>query len=173
MSVNIDNFKSVVKGIQRSTLFEVIVTGAPVIGAFATDNLRFTCKAASVPGSNFGVIEVPYMGRKVKFAGDRTYEEWQTTVIVDNDWEVYKTIYDWHAKMNHPQDNIAVTENMNNNKGTAIIRMLSVTGKSNFAMKLVGFFPHNLQQMDVAWDNNDATADLSVSWSYDYAVRID
>lgn len=169
--MNIDRFKSVVTGIQRATLFEVIITGAPVIGAFATENLRFTCKAASLPSSTFGVIEVPYMGRKIKFAGDRTYAEWQTTVIVDNDWNIYNAIWDWHQAMNHAQENVAISENMNNNKGTAIVRMLSVTGASNFALKLVGFFPHDLQQMDLAWDSNDTTADLNVSWSFDYAVK--
>lgn len=171
--MNIDNFKAVVTGIQRATLYEVIVTGAPVIGAFATENFRFTCKAASLPSSTFGVIEVPYMGRKIKFNGDRTYSEWQTTVIVDNEWEIYKSIWTWHQAMNDAQANVAITENMNNNKGTAIIRMLSNTGASNFAIKLVGFFPHDLQQMDVAWDSNDTTADLNVSWSFDYALKVD
>lgn len=172
MSMNIDEFKAHVSGIQRATLFEVIVTGPTIIGAFATQNFRFTCKAASVPSSVLGVIEVPYMGRKVKVPGDRTYDEWQTTVIVDNEWKIANTIYDWHAKINEPQDNVAVSENMNMYKGTAIIRMLSNTGKVNFAMELRGFWPHNLNQIDVAWDQNDSTTDLPVSWSYDYAIRI-
>lgn len=168
--LNIDTFKSHVTGIQRATLFEVIVTAPTILGSFSQEEFRFTCKSASVPSSTLGVIEVPYMGRKVKFNGDRSYAEWNTTVIVNNEWSTYKNIYNWHTKMNGPQSNVAATGNMNNLKGTAIIRMYSVTGVSNFSMTLNGFWPMDMQQIDVAWDQNDSTTDLNVTWQYDYAI---
>ena len=62
----IDEFRSTVRGIQRATLFDVQVT----FSGFDTANFKFTCKSASIPSSTFGLIEVPFMGRKVKFNGD-------------------------------------------------------------------------------------------------------
>lgn len=170
--MDVDKFKAYVTGIQRATLFEVEVYGGNIVRAFPTTNLKFTCKSASVPSSTFGVIEVPYMGRKIKFNGDRTYEEWQTTVIIDNNWNIYNHIFDWHSAMNDPQKNVALSENMNDNKGTAIVKLLSNAGNVNFAIKLVGFFPHALQPVELGWDQNDTTADLAVSWSFDYALKV-
>lgn len=170
MAFNIDNFKSVVTGIQRPSLFEVVVTGAPIVGTFSTENLMFTCKSAQVPSSTIGIIPVPYMSRKIKFNGDRDYEDWSTTLFVDNDWRVYKDIYNWHVAMNHPQANLATTGNMNNLKGTAIVKMYSQEGRVNLQMKLVGFWPSSAQAVDIAWDNNDSTTDMSVTWQYDYAL---
>lgn len=173
MAFNIDTFRNQVKGIQRATLFEVMV----VFDGFSTNNFMFTCKSASIPSSTFGLIEVPYMGRKIKFNGDRNYQDWNTTVIVDNQWQTYKNIYNWHVRMNDPRNNIADSPNMhrasngniNGHKGTAVIRTYAQDGSVNFAMKLDGFFPYDLQQLDMSWDSTDQTTDLNVTWAYDFA----
>ena len=39
------------------------------------------CKSAALPGSNLGVIEVPFRGRTVKIAGDRTFDTWTATFL--------------------------------------------------------------------------------------------
>ena len=43
----------------------------------------FMCKSANLPSSNVGVIEVPFRGRSVKIAGDRTFDNWSATFIND------------------------------------------------------------------------------------------
>ena len=43
------------------------------------------CKSAALPGSNLGVIEVPFRGRTVKIAGDRTFDTWSATFFNDKD----------------------------------------------------------------------------------------
>ena len=163
----IDEFRSTVRGIQRATLFDVQVTFK---GGFDTANFKFTCKSASIPSSTFGLIEVPFMGRKIKFNGDRNYQDWSTTVIVDNDWKSYKNIYNWHQSMNDPQRNIATSKYMPDFKGTALVTAYAQDGTSNFRIQLDGFFPYDLQQLDMAWDNTDQTTDLNVTWAYDYAI---
>ena len=165
---SIDNFRSEVKGIARSTLFSVSV----IFPNFDTNNFSFTCKAASIPASTFGKIEVPYMGRKVQFVGDRTYQDWNTTVIVDNEWKSYKNIYDWHQKMNDPRLNIAEfgnSYNMNEYKGIAIITAYDQAGHPKLKVKLDGFFPYDMQEVQMDWSNTDTTADLTVVWAYDFA----
>ena len=169
MAFNIDTFRNKVQGIQRATLFEVMVS----FDDFETENFMFTCKAASIPSSTFGLIEVPYMGRKIKFNGDRNYQDWNTTVIVDNGWESYKNIYNWHKKMNDPRDNLANNNSIMAHKGTAIIRTYAQNGEVNFGMKLDGFFPYDLQQLDMGWDSTDQTTDLNVTWAYDFAEMLD
>lgn len=168
---SIDGFRNTVRGIQRASLFnvEVVFTNA---SGFNTSNFQFTCKSASIPSSTFGLIEVPFMGRKVKFNGDRQYQDWTTTVIIDNDWKSYKNIYNWHAAMNDPQSNIAVSKEMPYFKGQAVVTAFAQDGTTNFKMKLDGFFPYDLQQIDMGWENTDQTTDLTVVWAYDYSLML-
>ena len=52
----------------------------------SADDLETTnimCKSAALPGSNLGVIEVPFRGRTVKIAGDRTFDTWTVTFFND------------------------------------------------------------------------------------------
>ena len=51
---------------------------APFGGNLAT----LLVKAANIPASTVGVIEVPYRGRTIKIAGDRTFEPWTVTVLL-------------------------------------------------------------------------------------------
>ena len=51
----------------------------------SADDLETTnimCKSAALPGSNLGVIEVPFRGRTVKIAGDRTFDTWTVTCLL-------------------------------------------------------------------------------------------
>lgn len=166
---SIDNFRNTVRGIQRATLFDVDVVFG---GGFDTANFKFTCKTASIPASTFGKIEVPFMGRKVYFNGDRQYMEWNTTVIVDNDWKSYTNIYNWHQAMNGARNNKATSKYMPDFKGTAVITAYAQDGTPNFAMRLDGFFPVDMQELQMSWDQTDSTADLTVVWSYDFSEVI-
>ena len=43
-------------------------------------------KAAEIPASNLGNIPVPYRGRVLPVAGDRTFDPWTVTIINDTDF---------------------------------------------------------------------------------------
>lgn len=181
--VSIDNFRSYVPGIARSTLFEVVVSFPNTSGASTaagldfTNTFKYTCKAASIPSSTFGKIEVPFMGRKIYYAGDRQYNDWNTTIIVDNDWSVYKDIYNWHMLMNDPRYNVSTgvgrgNYNMNAYKGQAEITAFDQTGAEKLKMRLDGFFPYDMQELTMDWANTDAMTELTVVWAYDFSEII-
>ena len=82
----IDDFKQrLIGGGSRSNLFEVVMNFPEgVVGADVTDielKSRFLIKAAQLPASNVTPIEVPFRGRTLKVAGDRTFDAWTVTVI--------------------------------------------------------------------------------------------
>ena len=87
MSFNINEFKSqLVGGGARPTLFQVQILN-PVLPN-ADFKVPFMVKTAQLPGSTLGTIEVPYFGRNVRYAGDRTFEDWTVTVINDEDFAI-------------------------------------------------------------------------------------
>ena len=65
-------------------------------GTTSLDELtQFMVKAASFPASTIGVVEVPFRGRQLKIAGDRTYEPWSVTVLNDEGFTIRQQMETW------------------------------------------------------------------------------
>ena len=81
----IDSFKSsVVSDFARPNLFQVDLSFPTEVIANATglsDLGKFTVRAANLPSSQMGIVEVPFRGRVLKIAGDRTFEPWTITIM--------------------------------------------------------------------------------------------
>ena len=88
----------------RPTLFQVELTSPfdPELNQIAP----FMIQASSMPGSSIAPIEVPYFGRKVRVAGDRTFEPWSVQVMNDEDFKVRHAIETWHNRINSLSGNL-------------------------------------------------------------------
>ena len=53
------------------------------------------CKPANLPASNVAPIDVPFRGRILKVAGDRTFDPWTITVINDEDFRLRTAFEAW------------------------------------------------------------------------------
>ena len=85
MSFNVNQFRSQMVGDgARPNLFEVSMP-FPIFSApgNASRKLTFMCRASALPGATIGSVTVPYFGRELKFAGNRTFADWTFTVIND------------------------------------------------------------------------------------------
>ena len=71
------------------------------------DLTNILCKSAALPGSNLGVIEVPFRGRTVKIAGDRTFDTWTATFFADRNMEIRALFEDWANSINSHEGNTA------------------------------------------------------------------
>jgi hypothetical protein len=167
MSMNVEYIKSALKMPARPTLFDVEISGSS-LGAISTDVLKFTCKSAGLPDDNIGRIDVPYYGRKIPYAGDRAYGDWNTTIIMNNDWTIYKQLVAWKSAFNGPETNVASVANMTSYKCDGFVTMYDPTGARKLQIKMVGLFPYNVQELQVSWETTDSTADLNVTWFLDY-----
>ena len=49
----------------------------------------------NLPASNINVIDVPFRGRNLKIAGDRTFDVWTITVINDTDFLIRNAFERW------------------------------------------------------------------------------
>jgi hypothetical protein len=96
MAFDINFLKSELKfGGARPTLFDCIIT-LPAVIPGDLSQLQFMCRATQIPASNLGLIQVPYFGRKIKLAGDRTFDPWQVTIINDEDFKIRNTLETWN-----------------------------------------------------------------------------
>ena len=105
---NITDFRSRLKGGgTRANLFEVQMS-FPTYLSVSDENetindIPFLVKAAEIPASNLGNIPVPYRGRVLPIAGDRTFDPWTVTVINDTDFSIRDAMEKWSNSINDIQ----------------------------------------------------------------------
>ena len=103
--MNVTEFTSAfVKGGFRPSLFKIQITNPS--NSAGDILLSLTAKTSQLPGQTLNKIEAPYMGRKIPYAGFRTYEDWQVTIMEDEDFKVRNAIEHWMQDINSPEGNI-------------------------------------------------------------------
>ena len=109
----ISDFKSRLSGGgARPNLFEVELAFPDAV-AIANDVLqksRFLVKAAALPASTIAPVDIPFRGRILKVAGDRTFETWTVTVINDTDFAIRSAFEKWMNSINKLDDASGITD---------------------------------------------------------------
>ena len=102
---SVDEFKSrLTGGGARGNLFQITLAN-PRGGLgveLDVDFASFMCEGGQLPASTVGTIEIPFRGRRLKVAGDRTFDPWSITVINDTEFKVRDQMEVWmNAIANH------------------------------------------------------------------------
>ena len=169
MSFNVNDIRSQLTfGGAKASHFQVMITNP--INNNADLKTPFMVQAASLPGSNLGTIEVPYFGRKVKIAGDRTFDEWTVTVINDEDFLIRNAMEEWMANINAHVGNTRQTQSASpaDYKSQAQITQYSKTGTALRTYNFNGLFPTNVAPITMDWDTTDDIERFDVTFQYDY-----
>lgn len=168
MAFNVNEFAGALKGGgARNSLFQVQITN-PINGA-ADIQVPFLCKAAQIPAATLGVIEVPYFGRQVKLAGNRTFAEWTPTIINDEDFAIRNAMEQWSNAINSFQGNVnnAGGSAPSLYKSNAQVTQYGKTGEVIRVYNFVGIFPTEVSTIDLAWET-EGIQEYTVSFQYDY-----
>ena len=108
MAFRIDEFVGALPGGgARPNLFEVSID-TPT-GIAADNNLKFLVQATTIPGATIGVTEINYFGKIVKVAGNKTFEDWTTTIINDEDFAVRRMLEVWQENILGNSSNVSIT----------------------------------------------------------------
>ena len=176
----IDKFKSRISGgIARPNLFEVVLaTPDGVVDTDVNDfgvKSRFLVKAAALPASNIAPISVPFRGRTLKIAGDRTFDEWTVTVINDTDFAIRSSMERWMNSIAKVSDNSGLTNPEDYIKdlkiyqlGRAEVAQNTQASETDMPIlrtyKFHGCFPTNVSQLDLSYDQADALEEFTVTF---------
>lgn len=169
MAFNINDMRSQLSGGGASpTLFQVQISN-PVNG-ISDIKAPFMIKAASLPGSTLGTKEVPYMGRKIKQAGDRTFEPWNVTVINDEDFLLRNAFEEWSNSINSHEGNLRLfgSSNPNEYKTQAQIVQFGANGVILREYTFHGLFPSTVEPIETSWESTDTIEEFSVTLEYDW-----
>jgi hypothetical protein len=183
-------FRANFKGVRQNRFlvkvkWPVIVTGtgsgASVItgGEENPAKTSLLIKAADIPESSIGVITVPWMGRAIKFSGERTYVDWSIQIYESNEavadlrrnfemWMEamdnrnthnisYNVTADWEVWYNDVKQNDTVTNPVGFTRG----------------IKLKNCFPINIGTLQMDYDLADSFSVFPVTLGFDYWVPLE
>ena len=168
---NVSSFLQVVKQGVRPNMFQVDISFPDSVDA-DTQLVSYMCKSAVLPAANIGVIEVPFRGRTVKIAGDRTFDNWSATFINDKEMKSRAYFESWLQSINSHKANTANEIDPTEYGRTVVIKQLekdsSEAGKDLRSYKLWYAFPISTSAIALAYDSNDHIEEFSVEFQYSY-----
>jgi len=172
---NISTFKTrgLTMGGARPTLFEIYLIPPPGVGADqdSQDKFRFTCRGASIPAATIQAIDVGYFGRKIKVQGDRTFTDWQVTVMNDEDFLVRSMFEKWSNALNRLESNIRdpnFTGDENSYKTDMNVLQYGKDGELIRQYDIIGAFPTTVSDIQLDWDTTNQIETFTVTFAYDY-----
>ena len=184
----IDDFKAnVTSDFARPNLFQVdLAFPTGIINNSSLINLgKFTVRAANLPSSQIGVIEVPFRGRVLKIAGDRTFEPWTITVMNDSGFVLRSAFELWASSIQAYNENFTSAATLGNeNDSTGYFADMSVhqlakdikSGDKPRVLKSYKFyniFPSAIAEIDLDYGNNDAIEEFTVEMQVQYWTPLD
>jgi len=167
----ITDFKSkLTGGGARSNLFEVELSFPSTVAVDGLNDIlqkaRFLVKGANLPASNVAQIEVPFRGRVLKIAGDRTFDSWTVTVINDTDFAIRSAFEKWMNTINRVSDNTGIT-NPALYQADAYVYQLDRSGATLRKYHFYDVFPTQVAPIDLSYDAQgiqEFTVELQVQW---------
>ena len=162
--MNINEFKSNFEVGVRPSLYKVQMTGLP-------QKLEFLAKTAQLPGRTIGQIEVPFLGKKVKVAGDDTYEDLALTIMLDNDFAVRNEIEAWMERIKSSPGSDGAAKLSDYYAESSIIQ-LDTQGDEIAEYNFVDIWPNNVGAVDLGFETVDTIAEYTVNFSYNYWLRV-
>ena len=165
----ITDFKSkLTGGGARANLFEVVLNfpDAAQPDSDTLEKSRFLVKGANMPASNIQQIEVPFRGRVLKIAGDRTFDSWTVTVINDTDFAIRSAMERWMNVINRVSDNTGLTDPATY-QADAYVMQLDRDGSVLRTYRFYDVFPTQVSPIDLGYDAQgiqEFTVELQVQW---------
>lgn len=177
MAFSIEDIKAKLEfGGARPSQFNVVLTLPDALqyagkGVF-NNKIEFLCRAASIPVTQISSVEVPYFGRKIKLAGNRTFPEWQITILNDEDFALRDAFEFWMNAINDHRGNLrgdGITSRPSTYKTTALVRHYAVDGDPSRIRKykFEGVFPSEVSPIELNWASENEIEEFTVTLQYD------
>lgn len=166
-NLGVDDFKSkLIGGGARPNLFKAIV-GFPAYAGGDTELTSFLCKGAQLPASVIAQLDVPFRGRQIKIAGDRTFENWTITVINDSGMEIRNAFERWMNGINEHVNNEGL-QNPADYQADMSVEQIDKSGNITKTYTIRGAYPINVSAIDLNYDTSDAIEEFTVELAYQY-----
>ena len=161
----------------RSNLFEVEIEYPIEIAVDTSANGpkefgKFMIKAAEIPASNLGNIPVPFRGRVLPIAGDRTFDPWTVTIINDTNFRIREAMEVWSNSINDLQTSQG-SINPVDYQTSAKVKQLSRQGGVDPGditvlreYRFEGIYPNVVSEIALDYGATDQIEEFQVTFNY-------
>lgn len=155
-------------GLARTNLYMVTLDfPAGIMSPSDAIKNSYLCKAASLPSSKIGECIAPFMGRRIKLAGDKDFDPWTVTMLTDTDYGARGAFEEWLNLIN------AHAANTGESNPSAYYRDLRVeqldrNGEPIYTYWMKSVFPTEVGEVQLAYDSNDTAVEFTVTFSVNY-----
>ena len=166
----IDNFKAnLIGGGARANQYRVTIT-PPTGIAIALDVGRtsYMVTASSLPAQTLAEISIPFRGRTIYIAGDRTFEEsWTTTFMNDTDFMIRNAMERWSNGINDLAEGTGVIAPADYQTDLTVEHL----DRDDTVLKSYIFrsaWPTTIAAVDLTNEAADAIETFDVTWRYQH-----
>lgn len=164
--LGVDDFKAKLRGGgARPNLFKATINKGYANGD--VELTSFLCEAAQLPASTMGTIIVPFRGRQLKMAGDRTFETWSPTIINDTDFSVRNAMERWMNGMNAHSANTGLT-NPVDYEADLVVDQIDKDGSTLKTYNFRGCFPTAVSAIDLNYASENEIERFTVEFQMQY-----
>ena len=165
--LGVDDFKSKLRGGgARPNLFKATLN-FPAYAGGDVELSSFLCKTAALPVSEMALVTVPFRGRQLKIAGDRTFANWTVTVINDTDFSVRDAMERWMNGINAHAANTGLS-NPVDYEADLSVDQLDRNGDVLKTYNFRGCFPTNVSEIALSYETNDTIEEFTVEFAIQY-----
>ena len=129
-------------------------------------------KAAEIPAANLGNIPVPFRGRVLPVAGDRTFDPWTVTIINDTNFHIRDAMERWSDFINDLQTAQGEV-NPENYQKVGFVKQLSRKGTGADSgvdilreYKFTGIYPNVVSSIPLDYGATDQIEEFQVTFNY-------
>ena len=166
----IDDFKAnLLGGGARANQYRVTITPPSGI-AIGLDVRRasFLVTASNLPAQTIGEIAIPFRGRQIYIAGDRTFDDgWSTTFMNDTDFMVRNSIELWMNGINDLAEATGVTALADYQTDLQVEQL----DRDDTILKSYIFrsaWPTSVSVIELTNEQADAIETFEVTWRYQH-----
>ena len=176
----------------RPNLFEVSIPNLPdaaknstpsaTWGSEEQEDFTIMCKGAQLPASTIASIDVPFRGRILKVAGDRTIENWTVTVINDENFNIRNAMEAWMnaiARLSNNTGAVNPSSYMTDayvyqlGRGYSSGRFSTTNSTSEDEQgvtplkgyRFLDIFPVSVSSIDLSYDSSDTIEEFTVEFA--------
>jgi len=167
---NIDDFKAnLLGGGARANQFRVTINPPTGINiGLLPRRTSFMVKSSSLPAMTLGEIAIPFRGRQIFIAGDRTFADvWSTTFINDTDFMIRNAMERWSNGINDLANNTGVVDPADYQTDLSVEQL----DRDDLVLKSYIFrsaWPTSVGSIELSYDTVDAIEEFEVTWRYQH-----
>ena len=169
----IEQFKGVLKGGGvRPTMFQVSLSFpedvvSDGLSADGDRRVTFLCKAAQLPPYEISQIEIPFRGRQLKVAGDRTFADWAVTIINDDSFLIKNAMEKWSEKIQRHNYALGETQ-LANYFSDGYVRQLDRDASVLRTYAFRGIWPKEISGIDLSFDDTGSVEEYQATFCVQY-----